>query len=87
MPRWDLQIIIEVVVVKIGMFFLLLFCFTLFLKDSGSMGSSAAKEMDESRMKRRMMLVKVVALMMRWQSFRNLDGVERIRMAMSYHEA
>lgn len=51
------------------------------------MGSSAAKEMDESRMKRRMMLVKVVALMMRWQSFRNLDGIKRIRITMHYHEA
>lgn len=50
----------------------MLFFVTWFLKDNGSMGSSAAKEMDESRMKRRMILVKVVALMMRWQSFRNL---------------
>lgn len=41
------------------------------------MGSSAAKEMDDRRMKRRMMLVKVVALMMRWQSFRNLDGTQK----------
>lgn len=63
------------------------FFFTLFLKDSGSMGSSAAKEMDERRIKRRMMLVKVVALMMRWQSFRNLDGIRRIRTTMYYHEA
>lgn len=44
------------------------------------MGSSAAKEMDERRMKSRMMLVKVVALMMRWQSFRNLEGIKRIRI-------
>lgn len=50
----------------------MLFFVTWFLKDNGSMGSSAAKEMDESRMKRRMILVNVVALMMRWQSFRNL---------------
>lgn len=47
---------------------------TWFLKDMGSMGSSAAKEIDDSRMKRRMILVKVVALMIRWQSFRNLKG-------------
>lgn len=66
---------------------MIFFFFTLFLKDNGSMGSSAAKEMDESRMKRRMMLVKVVALMMRWQSFRNLDGIKRIRITMYYHEA
>lgn len=46
---------------------------TWFLKDMGSMGSSAAKEIDDSRMKRRMMLVKVVALIIRWQSFRNLE--------------
>lgn len=39
--------------------------FTWFLKDSGSMGSSAAREMLLRRMKRRMMLVNVVALMMR----------------------
>lgn len=51
------------------------FFFTLFLKDIGSMGSSAAKETDDSRMKRRMMLVKVVALIMRWQNFRNLKGL------------
>lgn len=49
-------------------------CLTWFLKDMGSIGSSAAKEIDDSRMKRRMMLVKVVALIIRWQSFRNLKG-------------
>lgn len=49
---------------------------TRFLKDMGSMGSSAANEIDDSRMKRRMMLVKVVALMIRWQSFRNLEEVK-----------
>lgn len=49
---------------------------TWFLKDMGSMGSSAAKEIDDSRMKRRMILVKVVALMIRWQSFRNLKGLK-----------
>ena len=47
-------------------------CLTWFLKDMGSIGSSAAKEIDDRRMKRRMMLVKVVALIIRWQSFRNL---------------
>lgn len=45
---------------------------TWFLKDMGSMGSSAANETDDRRMKRRMMLVKVVALIIRWQSFLNL---------------
>ena len=47
---------------------------TWFLKDMGSMGSSAAREMLLRRMKRRMVLVKVVALMMRWHSLRNLEG-------------
>lgn len=55
---------------------------TWFLKDMGSMGSSAAKEIDDSRMKRRMMLVKVVALIMRWQSLRNLKWLRDIFMSV-----
>lgn len=47
---------------------------TWFLKDMGSMGSSAAREMLLRRMKRRMILVKAVALMMRWHSLRILEG-------------
>lgn len=42
------------------------------------MGSSAANEILLSKMKRRMMLVKVVALMMRWQSLRNLSRETQI---------
>lgn len=56
---------------------------TWFLKDMGSMGSSAAKEIDDSRMKRRMILVKEVALMIRWQSFRNLKGLKDILLKMT----
>lgn len=56
---------------------------TLFLKDIGSMGSSAARETEESRMKSRMMLVKVVALMIRWHSLRNLTCWTRKRLVIS----
>lgn len=34
-----------------------------------------------------MMLVKVVALMMRWQSFRNLDGTKKKKITIYDHEA
>lgn len=56
---------------------------TWFLKDMGSIGSSAAKEIDDRRMKRRMMLVKVVALMIRWQSFRNLKWLKDILLKIT----
>ena len=45
---------------------------TLFLKDLGSIGSSAAREILLRRMKRRMKFVKGVALMILWHSLRNL---------------
>ena len=38
------------------------------------MGSSAAREILLRRMNRRMMLVKVVALMILWHSLRNLES-------------
>lgn len=49
---------------------------TWFLKEVCWTGSSAAREMLLSRMKKRIRLVKIVSLTMRWHWRRNLRGVE-----------
>ena len=72
---------IEMVLINIVTVCVCVFCvserereraWTLFLKDLGSIGSSAAREILLRRMKRRMKFVKGVALMILWHSLRNL---------------
>lgn len=53
---------------------------TWFLKEVCWTGSSAAREMLLSRMKKRIRLVKIESLTMRWHWRRNLHGEEREEM-------